>query len=450
MPLIFPTYSELSAHARAELRRRQPAIDPTIFGSFARPFIDSAAALSYSIELLIRDLSIQLFPQGAEGEFLDRWGDYEGLARNPPAAAFGFISLPAVNGTVIPAGTLFTAGNDITYQASAVAVAQEFGFTLTSLTRSGFTVTAVTSVDHSLASGLMVTISGATQSQYNGSFEIIVTNRNQFTYEITSSPATPATGSIIATSTYASVMATATTAGSVTNLSGSSVLNLSSTILGATSSGFAQFDGMSGGTELESDSLYRARILLSRSIIEGVFTENQVRLAALGVPGNTRVYVTRPELVVADPMPAPGFTPTPGQVAVYILRDNDPSPIPTPTILQLTKDAIIANGKLPAHTSVFDVFVFAPITVPVNFVFTALSPDTPTMRTAVVNTLTAFFQDKVNFEQDIREASFLGEIQNTQDLITGDFINSFTLSSPTADIVIGAGEIGILGTVTFP
>jgi hypothetical protein len=33
--------------------------------------------------------------------------------------------------------------------------------------------------------------------------------------------------------------------------------------------------------------------------------------------------------------------------------------------------------------------------------------------------------------------------------VTGDFIESFSLSTPTGDVSIGAGEIVILGEITF-
>ena len=72
------------------------------------------------------------------------------------------------------------------------------------------------------------------------------------------------------------------------------------------------------------------------------------------------------------------------------------------------------------------------------------------MRTAVTNQLIALFQDGVTFEQDVLEASYLGKIQNTQDLATGQFITSFALSAPSGNVSISDGEIAILCTVTFP
>ena len=67
---------------------------------------------------------------------------------------------------------------------------------ISSLTRSGSTATATTSGNHNLVTGTRVTISGANQSEYNGTFVITVTGSATFTYSVTGSPATPATGTI--------------------------------------------------------------------------------------------------------------------------------------------------------------------------------------------------------------------------------------------------------------
>ena len=73
--------------------------------------------------------------------------------------------------------------------------------TISSLTRSGTTVTADTSpTNHGFSTSDNITISGATQPEYNGTFSITVTGLTRFTYgPITVSPATPATGTITAT-----------------------------------------------------------------------------------------------------------------------------------------------------------------------------------------------------------------------------------------------------------
>lgn len=65
--------------------------------------------------------------------------------------------------------------------------------TVSLLTRSGSTATANVTA-HGYASGTQITISGANQPEYNGTFAISSVTANSFTYPITPGPATPATG----------------------------------------------------------------------------------------------------------------------------------------------------------------------------------------------------------------------------------------------------------------
>jgi len=67
---------------------------------------------------------------------------------------------------------------------------------VTSITRIGSTVTVTTSADHGYVTGKTITIAGALQTDYNGSYTITVTASNEFTYTIATTPVTPATGSI--------------------------------------------------------------------------------------------------------------------------------------------------------------------------------------------------------------------------------------------------------------
>ena len=71
-------------------------------------------------------------------------------------------------------------------------------YTVSSLTRSGATATATTSITNSLATGDTVTIAGADQTEYNGNFAITVTGGTTFTYTVSGAPTTPATGTITA------------------------------------------------------------------------------------------------------------------------------------------------------------------------------------------------------------------------------------------------------------
>ncbi len=67
------------------------------------------------------------------------------------------------------------------------------------LTRSGTTATATTAGDHGYLIGDWVRITGASQLEYNGLFQITgVPTTNSFQYQVTGDPQTPATGTIIA------------------------------------------------------------------------------------------------------------------------------------------------------------------------------------------------------------------------------------------------------------
>lgn len=68
--------------------------------------------------------------------------------------------------------------------------------TPTSITRSGATATVTVPSAVNWQTGTSVTVSGATQTEYNGTFVITVTDSTHFTFTVSGTPATPATGSI--------------------------------------------------------------------------------------------------------------------------------------------------------------------------------------------------------------------------------------------------------------
>lgn len=72
--------------------------------------------------------------------------------------------------------------------------------TVSSITRSGTTATVTTSAAHGYSSLDFVTLAGATQTDYNGEFEIqSVPSTTTFTITVDNSPTTPATGTITVT-----------------------------------------------------------------------------------------------------------------------------------------------------------------------------------------------------------------------------------------------------------
>lgn len=70
---------------------------------------------------------------------------------------------------------------------------------VTSITRDGTLVTVTCAAPHGLVDGDPATIAGATQTEYNGLQQVNVVSPTVFTYEIATTPATPATGTITVT-----------------------------------------------------------------------------------------------------------------------------------------------------------------------------------------------------------------------------------------------------------
>jgi hypothetical protein len=76
------------------------------------------------------------------------------------------------------------------FRLATVTAAQ----TISSLTSSGTTATVVTSAPHGLVTGNRITMSGAAEPLYNGTYVITLVNTTTFTYTLTGSTTSPATG----------------------------------------------------------------------------------------------------------------------------------------------------------------------------------------------------------------------------------------------------------------
>lgn len=434
MPLDTPTYDQIVERVRADISNELPEVDPTIFGSFVSAFAVSNAGRHYDNVLLLEQLVRELFPQTATGEFLEMWAEYEGIYRLPASAATGNITVTGVAATSVPALTEWrTADNHLVASLSGATLALET-ISVTSLTRIGTTVTGTTSSDHTFATGMTITIAGANESDYNGSFVITVTDTDEFQYEISTAPSTPATGTITASYTGASIDVEAVEAGELGNLASGAELLVTTSITGLDPEAFVQYLGLTGGADEESDESLLERVLFSRANPVANFNVAAITLQALSVPGVTRVWVNP-------------ITPYIGAVTIAFVRDDDSNIIPDAGEVQDVRDAILEI--YPANSDPADLYVVAPTPVSVDFVFATITPDTTTMREAIEASLELFFREQTDYEIDVDEDRYRGAIINTVDTETGDTLTTFTLTSPTTDITISSGEIAVLGTVSF-
>lgn len=105
-------------------------------------------------------------------------------------------------GCIVPAyGQVYPSTRDVPSAVTVRFVAGYAGTALSvaSLTQSGGTATATVTAGHGMTNLQMVTIAGATQSGYNGSFTATVVSSTVFTFPVTSTTVSPATGTVTAT-----------------------------------------------------------------------------------------------------------------------------------------------------------------------------------------------------------------------------------------------------------
>lgn len=437
MPLNLPnSATEVVNRAKADVRREVPGSNPYLRNSWISAVVTGIANRIYDFYLQLKNALRQAFPDTADGNYLVRWAAIWGITRLTATGASGDVFMTGTASSVIPAVTVLTSSDGTEYAVDSGGTISTASSSVSSLTRSGATVTATTANNHGLASGASVTISGAVETGYNGTYTITVTGLDTFTYTITTTPSTPATGTILAGFTGVTLAITSSTLGSTVNLDADAPLTLQSPISGVDNTGYVTYGGVSGGTAQESDIDLRARFLDRLQNPVANFNAAAITAKAKEVAGVTRVFVQE-------------VTPAVGQVTVYFMRDNDAATgIPDASEVGAVRTKILEI--LPVNTDPADLFVAAPTAVPIAFTFSSISPDTSTMRTSVENALAQLFDEELSVGEDVTTVAYNSVIYNTVDTVTGDRVVSFTLTAPTADTVIASSEIGTLGAVTWP
>lgn len=366
---------------------------------------------------------------------IDRWGSQYNLSRNGASFATGLVHFQAnLLSDPITIGTLFADSDGNLFEAIE-RKAKTFDFLMpSSLTRTGTTATAVFASKHYLNTGDNAVISNASDALYNGTHEVVVVDDNTFTYDIDSGAAASATGAAF-TRSGGEVRVRAVEAGVAGNIKAFTPLTLQTPITGVDDDCAVNEEDFVGGADRESDEAFRERIIdLIRNPISH-FNAADIRRIAKSVSTITRVFINE-------------ATPAEGQVTVYVMSDNEFDPIPNAAKINQVKNAILTIK--PANTSIADVIVAAPTKITQNFVFSSLTPNTPTMRASITESLKQFFAESTEVGVDIQEDAYRSAIFATVDVNTGQKLTSFALSSPSTNISVAAGNIVVLGTVTFP
>jgi uncharacterized phage protein gp47/JayE len=446
MPLNIKKRTDIVSSLSSYVRAYIPDLDPTVtrrrgwIGGMVRSL--GSSVHDWHVKLK-RYADYEPHPQTATENFFTTgwWIDVTKLSRNPEASATGKVVVTGANGTVLSSGSVLTGSNQsYTTDNSITVVAQSIS--ATSLTRDGSTAIFETSGAHYLATGQSVTISGANETDYNGSFEITVTAANEFTYDLgAATPTTPATGTIQLAATWGIADITAENKGQDTNIGAGASLAISSPPAGIDSTATVTFGEIAGGSDLEDLDDWRARVLEKLGTDFGMFSADEIEIVAKQVPGVTRVFVRKATLGGTNGV----FE---GQVKVAFMRDDDANPFPSGQEVTTVKDHLIAE-ILPAHVAEDDLIVVSPTRNDVDFTFSAISPDTGSMRLAITANLQQLFNEVVTYGTDITEDQYRCAINDTFDSERGEALQSFTLSTPSGTISIGDDEMPYLGTVTF-
>lgn len=428
---------EVVQRSKTDVQRDLPGSDPFLDNSWLGALVTACANRIFDLYIQLQQAINLNFPDTTTGEFLDRWASIYGVPRTAATQSSGNIVATGMETTPIPISTSYQSSNGLSYTTTAAATITAQSLSVNSIIRSGSIATVTTAVDHNIASNVTVTISGADQSEYNGVQEITVTGADEFQFIVSGTPVTPATGTILAAFTAASVPVQSVdfeTTDKTVNQPLDAVLTLGSPIVGVDNAASVDFGTLGGGVAQESDTDLRNRLLSRIQNPVAHFSvadiENQARLIA----GVTRVFVQP-------------ITPAIGQVTIYFMRDNDADPIPDASEVTTVKDKILEIN--PANTAEVDVIVNAPTPVSTAFTFTAISPDTTTMQAAITASLEQFFDESTVVGENVDEDKYRSAIISTIDTETGDQLSTFTLSTPSGDISINVGEIATLGVVTF-
>jgi uncharacterized phage protein gp47/JayE len=438
MAIELPTSAtEVDQRMKVDVNRELPNANSFLKNSWLGALVTAFANRIYDFYYALRRAELEAIPDTAVLN-LEQWANIWNVIRKAASPAAGNLVVTGTAGGEIVAGgdpTIWSLGSGERFQATSPGTIVLQSLSITSITRSGTVATLTTASDHLIASNVLISITGSDQSDYNVTDSACtVTGDKTLTFTVAGSPTTPATGTMLLGFTSVSIPVQALDFGVDSNQLFDTELVLVSPLTDVDDSASVDYGALGGGADQETDTEMRGRMIFKIQNPIAHFNSSEIITVAKTIPGVTRVWVEE-------------ITPLVGQVTIYFMRDNDADPIPDVSEVAEVKAAI--DGIMPGNTVTTDVIVGAPTEESTDFSFSAVDPDTSTMKEAVTASLQQFFAERTEVGVDVVEEAYNAAIFNTVDLVTGAELVSFTLTSPSADITVASGEIGTLGNVTF-
>ncbi|RON01793.1 baseplate J protein [Pseudomonas brassicacearum] len=178
--------------------------------------------------------------------------------------------------------------------------------------------------------------------------------------------------------------------------------------------------GLTGGIARESVESLRSRVIRSYRIIPHGGSAQDYETWALECPGITRAWCRGSYL-------------GPGTVGLFVMRDDDPQPVPDATQLALVQAHIE-----PLRPVTAELHVLAPVQLPVTYSL-RLTPDTSAVRAAVE----AQLRDLHNREAGLGETLLLTHIAEAISSATGE--SDHKLVAPAADVTAASNQLLTFG-----
>lgn len=122
MPFERPTLPVLTERLLAEFEARLPEASPRRRASNLNVLARTLAGALHSLWGFTQWASLQVFPDTAEAEYLDRWAAVWGVPRAPAVAATAVLTVTGAPGAAIPAGTRWQRPDGSSYQNLAEAL----------------------------------------------------------------------------------------------------------------------------------------------------------------------------------------------------------------------------------------------------------------------------------------------------------------------------------------
>lgn len=429
MALIIPAnikqiYTKLSNDVKNGIEKANPFKNKSLVKAMLTAFAGRIWDVYKQIEAFIDEC----FDDTRSGDYLIREAADYGVLIQPAESASGYISVIGVAGIDIDDQTEFSI-DSLIYKVQGTTEITEKVLPVT-LSYIDDQINVDFGTPHNLGTGQEIVISDSPVSELNGTVIVNVVDDENVSYEIDNI----GTGSVSATATFSNAVCYVKSdgTGEIYNKNAGEVLEISESIVDVENQAVVTYFGIVGGSDEEDNESLRSRLQQRKKNPASFFNASQVEAKLRENSIVNRVFIER-------------CYPAIGEATIYILKEDNE--IPTTGEIETIKEFF--EPFLPITDDYSNIHIEAPTLFENDFNFNSITPDTSTMRQAILNNLTAFFEERSIEGLTIKEDQYRSVITNSVDPESLTRLSDFDLASPTGDLVVTIGQINTLGDITY-